>query len=724
MKIFPVIMCGGAGTRLWPASRPDRPKQFLSLAGPESLFQDTVRRVAPLTLGGGALVVVCGTEHRDSVAGQLSTINLSATILLEPEARDSAPAMAAAAAWIAEQDPEGLAVYVASDHYLPDGEAFRAAVLEAAAAAQVSNRILTLGVRPTDPSSAYGYIRPRGPGLSPIAEFVEKPTPEMASIYLNSGYLWNSGNFVVRASGLLDELDRHAPAVSGAARAAVGAAEGVGELRLGSAFRDAPRISIDYALMEKTTAAWVLPVSFEWSDLGAWDAVAAIGAVVREQTIHEGGDQCYVRAPAGMMVATVGLSNIAVIVEPDAILVCNMSASQNVKAVVERLRIEAPRFLSRRPGGVEVQSDVADLSAWLNLRALPLWSSIGLDDAGRFAESLDGDGADPSTFQRSRVPARQLYVFARAGRIGWPGRWRSVLELGIDRYWVDFARPDGLVRALVSRTGEPLDDDAYLYDQAFALLALASVAEAGVQGDNCALRAKALVLGLESRRLASGGWREVGDRPFQANAHMHLLEACQAWEALDPDGPWSAMVDEIVALAMERFIDRTSGALHEFFTDDWTAPPTGESALVEPGHQFEWAWLLTRHSIRRGDEAALAAARRLYGCGMRGVMDDPAVACDELNADLSYRSRRARLWPQTEWLKAALILDRAGGDAADYAGDTVRARSAVARYLLADGRWRDKLSPDGTFVEEPAPASSMYHLMAAMEQLLAVDKRD
>lgn len=723
MKIFPVIMCGGAGTRLWPSSRPDRPKQFLNLAGPESLFQDTARRVAPLTAGGGTLVIVCGTEHRDSVTKQLSRINLSATVLLEPEARDSAPAMAAAAAWIAQRDPEGVAVYVASDHYLPDGEAFRTAVLEAAAAAQASNRILTLGVRPTDPSSAYGYIRPSGPGLSPIAEFVEKPTPEMASIYLNDGYLWNSGNFVVKASGLLGELDRHAPAVSGAARAAVGAAEGDGELRLGSAFHDAPKISIDYALMEKTTVAWVLPVSFEWSDLGAWDAVAAIGAAAGAQTIHEGGDKCYVRAPAGMMVATVGLSNIAVIVEPDAILVCDMSASQNVKAIVERLRIEAPGFLSRRTGGMEVGSNVEDLSAWLKIRALPLWSSIGMDDAGRFAESLEGDGRDRSAFQRARVPARQLYVFARAARKEWPGRWRSVLDLGIDRYWADFARPDGLVRALVSRTGEPLDDDPYLYDQAFALLALASVAEAGIQVDSCKVRAKTLVSALEGRRLAPGGWREVGDRPFQANAHMHLLEASLAWEELDPDGPWKAMVDEIVALAQERFIDRESGALHEFFTDDWTAPPAGETALVEPGHQFEWAWLLTRHGIRRKDRAALATAERLYGCGMRGVMDDAAVACDELNADLSFRSKRARLWPQTEWLKAALLLDEAGCDAADYAGDAVRARSAVASYLLADGRWRDKLLPDGTFVEEPAPASSFYHLMAAMEQLLAVGER-
>lgn len=721
MAIYPVIMCGGAGTRLWPASRPTRPKQFLNLTGKESLFQDTARRVAPLARDGGSLVIVCGLSHRESVSLQLAEIGLSAVILLEPEARDSAPAMAAAAAWIAARDATGVAVYVASDHHLPDAKAFCDAAFQAAAAALDQPCILTLGVKPTEPSSAYGYIRAAGSGLSRVEAFVEKPTPEAAVGFIAAGYLWNSGNFVVRAQTLLDELARHEPGVGEAAiRSLAEAAEGP-VITLGDAFRAAPKVSIDYAVMEKTTSAWVLPVDFAWSDLGAWDSVAATGAGGQGLAIHEGEGACYVRVADGMVVATVGVRDLAVIAEQDAVLICDLAASQKVKSVVERLRTVAPEFLSHRPMDPTVQPDAAALRSWLTLRALPLWTSLGVDDLGRFAEVLDAEGRDVANFKRARVPARQIYVLATAGRLGWRGRWRSALEQGLDRFWADFARPEGDVRARVSSDGHPLDDEPYLYDQAFALLALASAKGAGVQPHICAERAERLRLRLDDRRVVAGGWRESGDRPFQANAHMHLLEASLAWESLEPDGPWRVMADEIVALALGRFIDPETGALHEFFTGDWNGPPSGEAPVVEPGHQFEWAWLLVRHARSRDDAASLAAARRLYDCGVRGVWADLGVACDEVSADLVTVSDRARLWPQTEWLKAALILNSAVPDEPSYRADEARARKALARYLTADGRWRDKLSADGRFVQEPAPASSFYHIMAAFEQMSAAE---
>ena len=357
-----------------------------------------------------------------------------------------------------------------------------------------------------------------------------------------------------------------------------------------------------------------------------------------------------------------------------------------------------------RCGDAAVPSSADGLLSWLTMRALPLWTTLGRDEDGRFAEALTVDGRDPTDFHRARVPARQLYVLARAGRMGWRGPWRSLLQAGLERYWLEFGRPEGDFRTRLTADGAALDDTAYLYDQAFALLAMASAASVGVAQAECSARAARLRDRLEVSRVTAGGWREAGERPFQANAQMHLLEACLAWEDVEPSGPWRAMADEIVDLALTRFIDPATGALREFFTGDWSSPPQGEAHLIEPGHQFEWAWLLVRHARSRSAAPSLAAARRLYLCGAKGILAGREVICDELNADLTLRSTRARLWPQTEWLKAALILSEVDPQNPAFAADAARARTALSRYLLDDGRWHDKQMDDGSFLDEPAPA--------------------
>jgi mannose/cellobiose epimerase-like protein (N-acyl-D-glucosamine 2-epimerase family) len=271
----------------------------------------------------------------------------------------------------------------------------------------------------------------------------------------------------------------------------------------------------------------------------------------------------------------------------------------------------------------------------------------------------------------------------------------------------------------VSGTGGVLDDTASLYDQAFVLLAAATAVEAGVDVERSRRTAAAVQAALATLALPQGGWREPAGPEFQANAHMHLLEAALAWETLEPDGPWARMADVIVGLARARFIDEGDGFLREFFGPDWR-PADGEAGrLVEPGHQFEWAWLLTRWGRRRGDPWALEAARRLFVAGERGLDALRGVAIDELDETLRPRSTRARLWPQTEWLKAALILaEEAEGEARQRmiysAGAAFR---GLWLYLTPDGLWRDKLGPDGVFEPEPAPASSLYHIVAAYRQL-------
>lgn len=716
MTIYPVIMCGGAGSRLWPASRPGRPKQFLALAGPRSLFQETVLRVAPLAAGGGSLIVVAGVGHADAIAAQLAEVGVEATVLLEPEARDSAPAIAAAAAFIQTRDPEGVAAIVASDHHIPDAEAFRAAV-RAAAAEAGRGRLVTLGVTPTEPSSAYGYICAAAPGLAPVSRFVEKPDAATAAGYVAEGFLWNSGNFIVSVRTLMEELALYAPGIGEAARAALPPGETGPVVRLTDAFRAASRISIDYAVMEKSERTSVLPVAFAWSDLGAWDSVRATGAGAVGVHVEVDSVGCLVRAPEGVVVATLGVSDLAVIVEADAVLVCDLSHAQAVKTVVDRIKAESPGHAdipdARDP------APWARFGDWMRTAALPLWSTLGTHADGAFVEALSPEGRPVEERRRARVQSRQIFVFCRAGALGWRGPWRERAEAGLDRFLADYVRPDGAVRNALSVDGTVLDDTALLYEQAFALLALASAHAAGLRPDRCEAQARVMLERLVARGLPSGGWREDGAHPYQANANMHLFEAAQAWSARGVDARWAAVSDNIAELALDRFIDADGGFLREFFGSDWRPADGEDGRRVEPGHQFEWSWLLSRHALTRGDDRAMAAAKRLYRQGLRGIDAARGVAVDAMDDTLAVHAPGARLWPQTEWLRAALAMAELsdGGERDLRLGEADRAVRGLALYLRPNGTWHDRLEPSGAFVPEPAPASSLYHITGAVDQI-------
>lgn len=720
MKLYPVIMCGGAGTRLWPASRPSRPKQFIPLAGNRSLFHEAIVRVAPLVNSGGKLIVVGGVAHREWILAQLDEVGIQAQILLEPEARDSAAAMAAAAAWTHDVDPEGINIFLASDHHIPDHAAFVSAV-EAAARGAAQGRVVTLGVRPRSPSSAYGYICPTGSGLSEVKAFVEKPDVTTAKRYMAEGYLWNSGNFIVSAQVLRQELQRYAPAVEEAATRAVKSMSGRRVATLGREFRNAPRISIDYAVMENTDLASVLEVDFDWSDLGAWDAVAETGEGEVGPHIFEDSESCMARSADGMIIAAVGVRNLAIVAEKDAVLVADLSRSQDIKKVVERLKLVSPKHLDFEKK--QVEDHVVGgrrLFDWARLQALPVWSTLGQDENGVFVEALKLDGRQVSSNRRARVQARQIHVFAEAGRNGWAGPWRRAVTKGLESLKKDYLRTDGLMRTMLTPSGEALDDAAHIYDQAFLMFALASAKRAGLDEDG-ALEAQAVHVRdrLRLQADALGAQVEEGDYPYQSNAHMHLLEACLTWEQAGGDEVWSQWASQLVNLARSVFIDPEAGFLREYFSADWKAAEGEIGRRVEPGHQFEWAWLLCRYARQRADEKIMAVAKRLYACGMVGVSDRERVALDAIGDDGVVLSQRARMWPQTEWLKAALILAEVSddGERQQYLSEASLATQAIWRYLTPEGLWRDKfLSDQGDFIDEPAPASTLYHLFGALLQ--------
>ena len=362
-----------------------------------------------------------------------------------------------------------------------------------------------------------------------------------------------------------------------------------------------------------------------------------------------------------------------------------------------------------------------DLLAWLTETALPLWWTRGADHAvGGFFEQIDQTGEPVRSGRRARVNTRQTYVYAEAMQRPQGVQFQAAARHGLSFLNDRFLRPDGRIRSRLGLDGEPLDDETHLYEQAFCLFALASAARAGLEAEACHDQAHVLYAQLFADwRHPRGGFLEKGDVSLQADPNMHLLEAALAWEAIEPTGPWARMADDVVTLALSVIIDGHTGAVRELFAHDG-GPARGDAGrLVEPGHQFEWCWLLTRYGRLRERVDVLEKARRLYRVGRdHGVDAKRGVAFDQLWDDLSPRSRRARLWPQTEWLKAASVMYEAaeGAEKQAFADDAARAARALSLYLQTQipGLWYDKMEPDGAFVPEPAPASSFYHIACAL----------
>ena len=343
-KICPLILCGGSGTRLWPLSRSQYPKQFMELGG-RSLFAGTLERLKALA-NADAPLVVCNHEHRFLAAAAVQAEGARAELILEPTARNTAPAVCVGALAAMETHDDPLLLVLPSDHLLPDAEAFAEAVETAAFCAE-SGRLVTFGVEPSRPETGYGYIQ-RGNALEhgfAVARFTEKPSLETARRMLEEGgYFWNSGMFLFRASVYLEELERYAPEMAEACRAAwKDARKDMDFIRLASdPFERCPSESIDYAIMEKTDKAAVVPLSAQWSDLGSWRAVHEArpkdenGNVVFGDVIAEDTRDCCLHSTSRLL-ATLGVSGLVVAETPDAVLVADMARSQNVRALIARL---------------------------------------------------------------------------------------------------------------------------------------------------------------------------------------------------------------------------------------------------------------------------------------------------------------------------------------------------------------------------------------------------
>lgn len=385
-------------------------------------------------------------------------------------------------------------------------------------------------------------------------------------------------------------------------------------------------------------------------------------------------------------------------------------------------------------GGAAAARAVRDrLAGWLMTEALPIWWAFGIEHAdGGFHEKLGLRCEIRPDDRRVRVQARQVFTFAVAGRLRWTGPWREAIDGGLAYFLSRCVLPDGAVRMVIKADGSPKDDTFSLYDQAFALFAFA--AAASVVSDRAPVEAAAVKLRtllLERYKHPAGGFEEANPRtlPLKANPHMHLFEACLAWVEAGGDETWGRLADEIAELCLTRFLDPKEGWLREFFDGDWAPMPGEEGRIVEPGHQFEWAWLLVRWGVLRGRPDAIEAAAKLARLGEdHGMNEGQGVAINVLLDDGTVKDGSARLWPQTERIKGHVALASVAPTPAQADAHLKRAAEAgeaLMRYFQVEtpGLWRDRMNADGSFVEEPAPASSFYHIICAIEELDKAVKR-
>jgi len=383
----------------------------------------------------------------------------------------------------------------------------------------------------------------------------------------------------------------------------------------------------------------------------------------------------------------------------------------------------------------------ADLLGWFASQAMPLWSTKGTDWVqGGFAEKLDTAGQPVDEPRRTRVVARQVYVFSVARKLGWTGDAPRWVDHGLDFLLTRQQQPDGTFASSVTTAGEVVNARFDLYEQAFALFAMATAYRQDPSR-------RAPLRGVSARLLAAlrTGWAHpaIGFEesvppsvPLRSNPHMHLFEAALQWAEAEADAthsaPWRALADELASLALRHLIDAPSGLVTELFAANWEPMPGTDGTLAEPGHQYEWGWLLTRWASQHPNPqhpdavAARAAARRMVKLAEAHGLDRArGIAINELNTDLSIRDAHAKLWPQTERIKAWVAmaqLAQAEGDRPAMA-QALQAATAAMEGLRAylhhpvPGGWQEVWRADGSWQPEPVRASSLYHIVCALETL-------
>jgi mannose-1-phosphate guanylyltransferase/mannose-6-phosphate isomerase len=732
-------MSGGVGSRLWPLSREDNPKQFHDLSGDGSMLAKTVRRLKARPEGETPIYLVASERHADRVVSDIVPLGLNGgRAIFEPVGRNTAAAVAIAALQtISEHGGDTLVLVVPSDHEISTDAMFWETV-EAGAPAAKSGRIVVFGIKPTHPETGYGYIEfsSDGAGVNGVSRFVEKPDAETAKDYLASGrFYWNAGIFLFRANTMRDAFREFCPGIWKAAeRAHAAARTDVSGTYLPQGFYSAvPSTSIDYAVMEHARDIAMVTASFQWNDLGSWQSLLEAsptdsdGNVVMGDVVAMDCGNSYLRSQ-GRLLSVVGMNDIAVVATPDAVFVAPVSHSQNVKKVVEQLeksgRLET-KFTASEDRVIVSGSWRKRVEHWLFKETLPLWSTDGVDNVyGGFHEDLgfDAKPLHKPRPKRMRTMARQIYAFAVAKERGWNGPADRLIDHGID-FIAKFGRTDrgGWVRTL-NANGSVADPAEDAYDHSCMLLALAHAHRCG-HPDAMRLAQETfrfidthLEDGCLNGFLETPGWNGVRC----SNPHMHLLEAFIAWHAVTGDRAYLRRAARVIDLFRSHFFDRETWTLGEYFDADWMPSPGEKGQWTEPGHHFEWASLLVEFARESGQKDLAAYARKLYSSAVASGLNRAtglayaAVSRQGMPLDVLSRS-----WPQCEAIKAAIALDGIGGP--DLKPEIEARVARLFRWHIDPaplGLWVDRIDERGRSLATEVPASIFYHLVTALMQYL------
>ncbi|MBA92836.1 MAG: mannose-1-phosphate guanylyltransferase [Phyllobacteriaceae bacterium] len=742
-RIVSFVMSGGIGSRLWPLSREDNPKQFHDLSGGGSMIQQTVRRMAARTAGEAPVCIIATERHAGRVNAELAGVDLKGgRALYEPMGRNTAAAVALAAQVTLRDFGDDLVLVVPSDHVIATDADFWATVEDGVEAA-LSGRVVVFGVRPTHAETGYGYIEAgpdEGAPVRDVTRFVEKPDHATAQTYLEAGnFYWNAGIFLFRASAMRQAFERLEPAIwAGVATALGQARDEVGGIFLHEDDYMAVRSdSIDYAIMEKLDGIAMVEARFRWNDLGSWQSLLDVseadgaGNVIIGDVVAIDCEHCYLRS-SGRLLSVIGLKDVAVVATADATFVAPVSESQNVKKVVEQLeksgRLET-RYTPSHDRVIEAGAFVNRVRHWLFEETLPLWSTAGVDRVhGGFHETLGFDGQPGIKPKRMRTMARQVYAFAVAKAHGWTGPADDLIAHGIG-FMADRGRTErgGWVRAF-NPDGSVLDAVEDTYDHAFVLLALAHAHRAG--------HPDALTLGRETFDFLDEHLEDANLRGFlessdgenlrRSNPHMHLLEAFLAWFHATGERTYLRRAARIVDLFRHSLFDPETWTLGEYFDGDWRPEKGMRGEWTEPGHHFEWASLLTDFADATGQTDLVPYARKLYASAVaNGLNRSTGLAYNAVSRSGVPLERLSRSWPQTEAIKAAIALDAEGG------GPDMKPEieSRVARLFrwhvdpAPRGLWIDLIDEKGAARAPDVPASIFYHLVCALTRYLEVQPK-
>jgi mannose-1-phosphate guanylyltransferase/mannose-6-phosphate isomerase len=733
-RISCFVMSGGVGSRLWPLSREDNPKQFHDLAGHGSMLVNTVRRLKARPAGDTPIHLIASERHAERVRSDMVGIDLAGgRAIFEPVGRNTAVAVAVAALETIAAHGDGLVLIVPSDHEISTAKQFWETVEMGVPAAE-ADRLVVFGIPPGQPETGYGYIEAIGEGdVRDVARFVEKPDLETAKAYVAAGtFFWNAGIFLFRAGAMRAAFRKHQPEIWEKAEHAFAAAtnEVSGTYLPHGLYSTIPSVSIDYAIMEHASGIAMVPARFRWSDLGSWQSLLDVsptdanGNVVIGDVVAIDCEHSYLRSQ-GRLLSVIGLKDIAIVATADATFVAPVAKSQEVKRIVEQLEKSGRLETKFTPAHDRVLLPGAwrqRVAHWLFDETLPLWSTAGIDERhGGFHEALSFEAAALMKPKRMRTMARQVYAFSVAKLRGWDGDADRLIAHGIAFMEKGRTKHGGWARVLhVDGTVADACEDAY--DHACVLLALAHAHQAG--------NPDALRLGqetfafldahLEDERLTGFLETSDGTELRRTNPHMHLLEAFLAWHTATGERGYLRRAARIIDLFRSHFFDAESWTLGEYFDDAWM-PATGEKGQwTEPGHHFEWASLLVEFATKSRQTDLIAFARKLYASAIANGLNRStglaygAVSRSALPLDLTSRS-----WPQAEAVKAALALEGTGGP--DLKPEIEARVGHLFRWHVDPapiGMWIDRIDEKGRVVATEVPASIFYHLVTALMQYL------